>query len=97
VTLAVLCGSAGNAPGPSGADDLAAAPVAAGATAARMENGAPGTLAAGALLGWDGRVVLPAIAALAGVATAGETVPAVPVGGALALEAGTDWRTRNSR
>jgi len=63
---------------------------------ARMEKGAPGSPAAGALLGWDGRVVLLLIAALAGLPTLGEAGLAVMVGGALLIEAGLDWRTRSS-
>jgi phosphatidylglycerophosphate synthase len=63
---------------------------------ARMEKGAPGSPAAGALLGWDGRVVLLVVAALAGVATLGEAVLAGAVGGALLIEAGLDRRTRSS-
>ena len=63
---------------------------------ARMEKGAPGSPAAGALLGWDGRVALLVVAALAGVATLGEAVLAVAVGGALLIEAGLDRRTRSS-
>ncbi len=39
---------------------------------ARMEKGAPGRPGHGALLGWDGRVVLLAVAALAGQATLGD-------------------------
>jgi hypothetical protein len=61
-----------------------------------MEKGAPGSPAAGALLGWDGRVVLLVVAALAGVPTLGEAVLAGAVGGALLIEAGLDWRTRSS-
>ena len=62
---------------------------------ARMEKGAPGSPAAGALLGWDGRVALLVVAALAGVATLGEAVLAVAVGGALLIEAGSDRRIRS--
>jgi hypothetical protein len=65
--------------------------------AARMKKGAPGSPAAGALLGLDVRVVLLVAAALAGVATlGGEAVLAGAVGGALLIEAGLDWRTRSS-
>jgi len=63
---------------------------------ARMEKGAPGSPADGALLGWDGRVVLLLVAALTGVPTLGEAVLAGTVGGALLIEAGLDWRTRSS-
>jgi hypothetical protein len=63
---------------------------------ARMEKGAPGSPADGALLGWDGRVVLLLVAALTGVPTLGEAVLVGTVGGALLIEAGLDWRTRSS-
>jgi phosphatidylglycerophosphate synthase len=63
---------------------------------ARMEKGAPGSPAVGALLGWDGRVVLLVVAALAGVATLGTAVLAGAVGGVLLIEAGLDRRTRSS-
>jgi hypothetical protein len=64
---------------------------------ARMEKGAPGSPAAGAPLGLDGRVVLLVVAALAGVATLGEAVLAGAVGGALLIEAVLGRRTRSSK
>jgi hypothetical protein len=59
---------------------------------ARMEKGAPAGNA-GAILGWDGRVVLLTVAAVTGVATPGEAVLAVLVGGAFVVTAVRDWRS----
>jgi Family of unknown function (DUF5941) len=59
---------------------------------ARMEKGAPTGSGAGALLGWDGRIVLLTVAALAGVATAGEAVLAVLVAGGFLITAVADRR-----
>jgi phosphatidylglycerophosphate synthase len=63
---------------------------------ARMEKGAPGGTA-GAPLGWDGRVVLLAIAALADQATLGEAVLAGITGGSFLVNAIADWRRGGSR
>ncbi|MEU4423682.1 DUF5941 domain-containing protein [Actinoplanes sp. NPDC024001] len=59
---------------------------------ARMEKGAPATGAVGAVLGWDGRVLLLVLAALAGYATAGAAALAALVGGAFLIVAVSDWR-----
>jgi phosphatidylglycerophosphate synthase len=59
---------------------------------ARMEKGAPAGSGTRAVLGWDGRVVLLTVAALAGVATLGEAVLAVAVGGGFLIAAIADWR-----
>ena len=59
---------------------------------ARMEKGAPAGSGKGAVLGWDGRVVLLTIAALAGVATLGEATLAVAVGGGFLVGAIAGWR-----
>ncbi|WP_127500051.1 DUF5941 domain-containing protein [Actinoplanes solisilvae] len=64
---------------------------------ARMEKGAPAGRATGDPLGWDGRVVLLAAAALAGVPTAGMVVLAVLVGGTFLINAIADWRTGGTR
>ncbi|GAA0473401.1 hypothetical protein Ade02nite_86420 [Paractinoplanes deccanensis] len=64
---------------------------------ARMEKGAPAGKAAGAWLGWDGRVVLLTAAALAGVATGGVAVLAALVGGSFLVNAIADWRTGGTR
>ena len=58
---------------------------------ARMEKGAPAG-SGGALVGWDGRIVLLTIAALAGIATLGEAAMAVAVGGGLLFTAIADRR-----
>ena len=63
---------------------------------ARMEKGAPDASAAKARLGWDGRVVLLVLCALGGVATAGELLLAVAVGGAFLTGAVGDWRSGGS-
>nr|WP_296069560.1 DUF5941 domain-containing protein [uncultured Actinoplanes sp.] len=63
---------------------------------ARMEKGAPGGRA-GASLGWDGRVVLLTIAALADQATLGEAVLAGITGGSFLVNAIADWRRGGSR
>ncbi|MBB2945144.1 phosphatidylglycerophosphate synthase [Actinoplanes lutulentus] len=59
---------------------------------ARMEKGAPASVAGGAILGWDGRTLLLVAAALLGFATAGTAVLAALVGGAFAATAIRDWR-----
>jgi phosphatidylglycerophosphate synthase len=59
---------------------------------ARMEKGAPATGAGRAVLGWDGRVLLLVLAALAGYAAAGTVLLAVLVAGAFLLTAARDWR-----
>ncbi|MGX6604349.1 DUF5941 domain-containing protein [Micromonosporaceae bacterium Da 78-11] len=59
---------------------------------ARMEKGAPPGLGGGAPLGWDGRVVLLTVAAVAGFATLGEAVLAAYVGGSFLVNAVADWR-----
>ncbi|MEU8815564.1 DUF5941 domain-containing protein [Actinoplanes sp. NPDC048796] len=64
---------------------------------ARMEKGAPAGKARGALLGWDGRVVLLTAAALAGLGTAGAAVLAALVGGSFLINAIADWRTGGTR
>lgn len=60
---------------------------------ARMEKGAPDATTGRARLGWDGRVVLLLLCALGGVATAGELLLAVAVGGAFLVGAVGDWRS----
>jgi phosphatidylglycerophosphate synthase len=60
---------------------------------ARMEKGAPAPGGRGALLGWDGRIVLLTVAALAGQATLGEAVLAGIVGGGFLVGAVADRRT----
>ncbi|XVU25893.1 DUF5941 domain-containing protein [Actinoplanes sp. CA-054009] len=64
---------------------------------ARMEKGAPAGKARGALLGWDGRVVLLTAAALVGLGTAGAAVLAALVGGSFLINAIADWRTGGTR
>jgi len=64
---------------------------------ARMEKGAPDVGGKRALLGWDGRVLLLVLFALAGVATAGELLLAVGVGLQFLTGAVKDWRTGGSR
>jgi hypothetical protein len=64
---------------------------------ARMEKGAPDATAARAWLGWDGRVVLLVLSALAGVATVGELLLAVVVGGSFLAGAVRDWRSGGKR
>jgi phosphatidylglycerophosphate synthase len=59
---------------------------------ARMEKGAPATGAGRAVLGWDGRLLLLVLAALAGYGTAGTVLLAVAVAGAFLLTAVRDWR-----
>lgn len=63
---------------------------------ARMEKGAPDASAARARLGWDGRVVVLVLCALGGVATAGELLLAVVVGGTFLTGAVGDWRSGGS-
>jgi hypothetical protein len=58
-----------------------------------MEKGAPAPGGRGALLGWDGRIVLLTLAALAGQATVGEAVLAGIVGGGFLVGAVADRRT----
>ena len=60
---------------------------------ARMEKGAPAPGGRGALLGWDGRIVLLTLAALAGQATLGEAVLAGIVGGGFLVGTVADRRT----
>ncbi|MEV6600275.1 DUF5941 domain-containing protein [Actinoplanes sp. NPDC051346] len=64
---------------------------------ARMEKAAPDLEAKRALLGWDGRVVLLVLFALAGVATAGELLMAAGVGLRFLTGAVRDWRTGGNR
>ncbi|MBM2618080.1 CDP-alcohol phosphatidyltransferase family protein [Actinoplanes sp. LDG1-06] len=64
---------------------------------ARMEKIAPAGRAGGDPLGWDGRVVVLTVAALAGVPTAGVVVLAVLVGGMFGFNAIADWRTGGTR
>jgi hypothetical protein len=59
---------------------------------ARMEKGAPGGRATGVPIGWDGRVVLLTLAALAGQATLGLALLAGVVGGSFLAGAIADWR-----
>ncbi|GIE35522.1 hypothetical protein Ait01nite_085670 [Actinoplanes italicus] len=59
---------------------------------ARMEKGAPATGAGLAVLGWDGRVLLLVLAAIAGFATVGTVLLAVLVTGAFLTTAARDWR-----
>jgi phosphatidylglycerophosphate synthase len=58
---------------------------------ARMEKGAPGGRS-GALLGWDGRIVLLTVAAVAGQATLGEALLAGLTCGMFVAGAIADWR-----
>jgi hypothetical protein len=60
---------------------------------ARMEKGAPDATAAKVWLGWDGRVVILVLSALGGVATVGELLLAVIVGGSFLAGAVSDWRS----
>ncbi|AGZ38738.1 CDP-alcohol phosphatidyltransferase family protein [Actinoplanes friuliensis] len=62
---------------------------------ARMEKGAP-DVSTHAWFGWDGRVVLLVVCALSGVATMGELLLAVAVGGAFLVGAVRDWRSGGS-
>ncbi|GGQ69433.1 DUF5941 domain-containing protein [Couchioplanes azureus] len=64
---------------------------------ARMEKGAPGPGAKRALLGWDGRVTLLTVFALAGVATAGELLVAAGVCLQFLSGAVRDWRSGENR
>ncbi len=59
---------------------------------ARMEKAAPDAGGTPALLGWDGRVVLLTVAAVAGYATLGTAVLAGIVGGGFLVGAVADWR-----
>jgi phosphatidylglycerophosphate synthase len=63
---------------------------------ARMEKGAPSGRG-GAPIGWDGRVALLTVAALAGQATVGVLALVVLTGGAFLLNAIADWRTGGTR
>lgn len=60
---------------------------------ARMEKGAPAG-SGGALLGWDGRVLLLTVAAVAGAASLGEALLAGIVAGDLLVTVGADRRRR---
>jgi hypothetical protein len=62
-----------------------------------MEKGAPEAGAARAWLGWDGRVVILVASALLGVATVGEVLLAVVVGGAFLAGAVRDRRSGGER
>ena len=64
---------------------------------ARMEKGAPTGRATGDPLGWDGRVVLLTVAALAGIAVDGMVVLTVVVGGMFLVNTIADWRTGGTR
>ncbi|WP_430781149.1 DUF5941 domain-containing protein [Actinoplanes sp. G11-F43] len=59
---------------------------------ARMEKGAPATGAGGALLGWDGRVLLLVLAGLLGYATVGTVALAVAVAVSFTVTAAKDWK-----
>ncbi|GAB1644743.1 DUF5941 domain-containing protein [Krasilnikovia sp. MM14-A1259] len=59
---------------------------------ARMEKGAPAAAATGAVLGWDGRVLLLALAGVVGVATDVEGLLALWVAGAVVVQAVVDRR-----
>ena len=60
---------------------------------ARMEKGAPAGSGSG-LLGWDGRIVLFTVAAVAGVATLGEALLTGIVAGEFLVTVGADRRRR---
>ncbi|WP_412747288.1 DUF5941 domain-containing protein [Krasilnikovia sp. MM14-A1004] len=65
---------------------------------ARMEKAAPAAAATGAVLGWDGRVLLLTAAGVAGIATDAEAVLALWVAGAVVVQAVVDRRgARSSR
>jgi phosphatidylglycerophosphate synthase len=64
---------------------------------ARMEKGAPTGRATGDPLGWDGRVVLLTVGALAGIAVDGMVVLTVVVGGMFLVNTIADWRTGGTR
>jgi phosphatidylglycerophosphate synthase len=64
---------------------------------ARMEKGAPAGRATRVPVGWDGRVVLLTVAALAGQATLGIALLAGAVGGSFLAGAIADWRTGGTR
>ena len=64
---------------------------------ARMEKGAPAGRAAGASIGWDGRVVLLTIAALVGYPTVGVALLAAVTGASFLTNAVRDWRTGGAR
>jgi phosphatidylglycerophosphate synthase len=63
---------------------------------ARMEKGAPDAKAGRAVLGWDGRVILLVLCALAGFGTVGEFALAVLVGVQFLAGAIGDWRSGDS-
>ena len=63
---------------------------------ARMEKGAPDAKAGRAILGWDGRVILLVLCALAGFGTVGEFALAVLVGVQFLAGAIGDWRSGDS-
>jgi Family of unknown function (DUF5941) len=60
---------------------------------ARMAKGAPAIGAAGAVLGWDGRVLLLVLATLVGWATAATALLAAVVAGAFTFAALVGWRS----
>ncbi|HWS34185.1 MAG TPA: DUF5941 domain-containing protein [Actinoplanes sp.] len=64
---------------------------------ARMEKGAPVTGAGGALLGWDGRILLLVLTGLLGWATAGTAALAVVVAGSFTVTAVKDWKASRRR
>ncbi|MCO8273407.1 CDP-alcohol phosphatidyltransferase family protein [Actinoplanes sp. TRM 88003] len=64
---------------------------------ARMEKGAPTGRATGDLLGWDGRIVLLAVATLGGFPADGMVVVAVVVGATFLFNTIADWRTGGPR
>ncbi|BCJ52748.1 hypothetical protein Asp14428_42230 [Actinoplanes sp. NBRC 14428] len=64
---------------------------------ARMEKGAPDAGGRRAVLGWDGRLVLLVVFAVAGAATAGELLLVVWVGVRFLAGAVRDWRSGGSR
>ncbi|MBO3740729.1 DUF5941 domain-containing protein [Actinoplanes flavus] len=59
---------------------------------ARMEKGAPATGAGGAILGWDGRVLLLVVVALLGYATAATALLTAAVLFTFTLTAVKDWK-----
>ncbi|GAB1689055.1 hypothetical protein KRM28CT15_08580 [Krasilnikovia sp. M28-CT-15] len=63
---------------------------------ARMEKAAPAAAATGAVLGWDGRVLLLTVAGVAGLATDVEAVLALWVAGAVVVQAVVDRRAARS-
>ncbi|GLY05944.1 DUF5941 domain-containing protein [Actinoplanes sp. NBRC 101535] len=63
---------------------------------ARMEKGAP-VGAGGAVMGWEGRVLVLLVAALCGYATVGVLGIVALVGGVFAYETVADWRASRAR